>query len=154
MVLGRDFAEQVLPQIKKNYIDTGKAKLEYREFYLNQFDLAAATVIQCGGPMRYFGILDIYYAEQSAWVAGGDPSKSADALLKIAKRAGMTDEQARACMTDEKLRDRLVATFQWHATEDGVTGTPTFFIDGERYANMSYADFSAALDKALAKHGN
>lgn len=147
----KDFYDRVLPQVKAEWIDTGKAKLEFREFYLNQFDLAAATITQCGGEMRYFGIVDILFDEQADWPAGGDPQAAAQKLLNIAKRAGLSDEQARACMSDAELRNRLVATFQYHASQDQVTGTPTFFINGTRQPNAAYPEFARVLEAEYAK---
>ena len=54
-------------------------------------------------------------------------------------------------MTDAQNAQTLVAWYQDHFERDGITGTPSFFINGEKKPNMNYEDFSAALDEALAE---
>lgn len=145
------FHDTVLPQIKRDYIDTGKAKLEFREFYLNGFDVEAGKVAQCGGPMRYFGIVDLLFKEQGSWPAGGNQATAAANLMNIGKRAGMTDDQLKTCIGDEAHQTRMIETFQWHAANDQIQGTPTFLVNGVKHSNMPYAEFAKVLDAAHAK---
>jgi protein-disulfide isomerase len=91
------------------------------------------------------------YDSQESWTRAGSEAEIADELRKIGRLAGIENEQLEACMTDgEKLRS-LVEWYQTNAEEDDVTSTPTFIIDGEKYSNMNYEDFSAILDEKLAE---
>lgn len=56
------FHTQVLPEIKKKWIDTGKVKLVYRDFPLDQVAAKAAQIAECAGNDRYFGVIDIISA--------------------------------------------------------------------------------------------
>jgi protein-disulfide isomerase len=145
------FHETAWRQLKENYIDTGKVNFTYREVYFDRFGLWAAMVARCGGGMRYYGIVDIIYDTQSEWLAGGDPAKIADNLRRIGRSAGMNDSEIDACLNDADRAKAMVAYYQKTATADGVEGTPTFFVNGTKYSNMSYEEFAKILDAELAK---
>lgn len=144
------FHEEVLGQIKTNYIDTDKINFVYREVYFDRFGLWAGIVARCGGKDRYFGIIDLIYQQQSNWTAGGDPAQIADNLRKIGKTAGLGDEQLEACLNDGDTAKAMVALYQINASADGINSTPTFIINGEKFSNMSYKEFASALDEKLA----
>ncbi len=144
------FHADVYPQIKANYIDTGKIRFVHREVYFDRFGLWAAMVARCGGPDRYFGIADLIYESQRDWAGGSDPGTIANSLRTLGKTAGLTEEQLEACMSDGAQAEALVAAYQQNAERDAINSTPSFIIDGEKYSNMSYADFAAILDEKLA----
>lgn len=137
-------------QIKENYIDTGLIGFTYREVYFDQPGLWASMVARCGGEMRFFGISNLLYEGQSEWARAGDGAAISAALRNIGKVAGLTDAELDVCMADADQAQELMAWYQSNADADGIQGTPTFFINGERYANMNYADFAAVLDERLA----
>ena len=141
----RTFHENVLPRLKAEYVDTGKVRFVYREVYFDRFGLWAGMVARCTGPLRYFGIVDLIYANQSTWTQGS-PAQVAENLRVIGRTAGMTDEVLDACMSDAAMAQAMVETYEGHLEEHDVRGTPSFVIDGEMYSNMSYADFSEILD--------
>jgi len=137
-------------QIKENYIDTGDVRFVYREIYFDRFGLWASMIARCGDQERFFGITETLYEEQSEWLAGGDPAQIAENLRRIGIAAGLDAEEVDACMADGEQAQTLVAWFEQNAEADGITGTPSFLIDGEKYSNMSYADFAEILDERLA----
>jgi protein-disulfide isomerase len=67
----------------------------------------------------------------------------------MGRTAGMTDEQVNACLQDGDMARALVAVYQQNAEADGIESTPSFVINGEKYSNMSYEEFSAILDEKL-----
>ena len=147
------FHAEQYQQIKTNYIDTGKARFIFREVYFDRFGLWASMIARCGGELRFFGIADILYDTQQDWVAGGDPALIAENLRKIGLTAGLDSAMLDACLNDATMAQTLVAWYEDNNTRDGIEGTPTFFVNGTKYSNMSYADFAAILDAELAKAG-
>lgn len=146
-----NFHKAVLPELKKNYIDTGKVKFVYREVYFDRFGLWASMVARCGGEMRFFGITDLIYEGQKEWTASGDPATIAQNLRKIGLTAGIDGEALDACMQDAGKAQALVAWFEENAKADDISSTPSFIVDGEKQSNMNYADFSALLDSKLGE---
>jgi len=143
------FHEEVFPQIKKNFIDTGKVRLVYREVYFNRPSLWAAMIARCAPADRYFGIVDLLFERQAEWSGAFDSEPMMKELYSIGRQAGLSDEEMEACVTDRDFAEALVAEFQKNATADGIDATPTFLIDGEKVSNMNYADFEARLNEAL-----
>ncbi|MEI4488116.1 DsbA family protein [Frigidibacter sp. MR17.14] len=141
--------ETVWPEFKKNYIDTGKVKFILREVYFDKFGLWAGMVAQCGGEMRYYGMVDMIYDQQKEWIGSGQPTEIADNLRKIGAKAGLSKDQIDACLNDKALAQSMVATYQKNATADGVDATPTFFVNGTKHSNMDYEEFAKVLDEAL-----
>lgn len=146
------FHDTVWEQFKKNYIDTGKAYFTYREVYFDRYGLWAAMMARCGGEMRYFGIVDILFSTQKEWAASEDPNVTVENLKKIGRSVGMDDATLDACMKDQAQAEALVAHFEKGMTDDGIEGTPTFIVNGEKHSGeMSYEDFAKIVDEAAAK---
>jgi len=145
------FQEEVFPQIKKNFIDTGKVRLIYREVYFNRPSLWAAMIARCAPADRYFGIVDLLFERQAEWSGAFDSEPMMKELYSIGRQAGLTDEEMQACVTDRAFAEALVAEFQKNATADGIDATPTFLINGTKVSNMNYADFEAKLNEALGE---
>ncbi len=143
--------ETVYPQLKTNYIDTGKIKFIYREVYFDRYGLWAAMLARCGGELRYFGIKDILYKTQAEWAATDQPTQVVDNLKRIGRTAGMDDKTVDACMQDAAMAKALVAKFEATTKADGIDSTPSFILDGKKYSNMDYADLAKLLDAELAK---
>jgi protein-disulfide isomerase len=142
------FHQSVFKQIKENYIDTGKVRFTYREVYFDKYGMWASLIARCD-ESKFFGITDLIYKGQADWARAGSDAAIADELRKIGLLAGLGADQLDQCLSDgDKLR-ALVTWYQENATKDGIRSTPSFVIDGQIVSNMSYADFSAELDKRL-----
>ncbi len=144
------FHAEVFKQLKTDYIDTGKVHFTLREVYFDRYGLWAAMMARCGGEMKYFPIADILFATQAEWAATEDPTVAVGNIKTIGLTAGLTAEQLDVCMQDATLADAMVKRFEENMKADGVEGTPTLFINGEKHSNMSYADLKAIIDAKLA----
>lgn len=140
-----NFHGTTFKQLKENYIDTGKVRFIYREVYFDRYGLWASMVARCGGEERFFGISESLYSQQSEWTSG-EPTEIAENLKKIGIVDGLDKDVLDACLADGERAKALVAWFQENATRDEVTGTPSFLINGEKFANASYEDFAKHLD--------
>lgn len=146
-----NFHANVWPQLKTDYIDTGKVRFTYREVYFDRYGLWAAMVARCGGEMRYFGIADMLFEQQQEWAASDDPNVVVANLRTIGKTAGLDDATLDACLKDGAKAEAMVKHFETNFEADGVEGTPTFIINGEKHSNMSFDDMKAILDEKLAE---
>lgn len=140
------FHRSTLPEIKKNYIDTGKARLILREFPFDPRAEAGFMLARCADD-KYFAMVDVLFQQQSNWVS---VDNAREALLQIARLAGFSQESFEACLTDQKLLDDVRAVRARGADEFGVDSTPTFFINGNVYkGSRSVAEMSAIIDSML-----
>jgi protein-disulfide isomerase len=145
----RNFHDTVFPDLKADYIDTGKVHFIYREVYFDRYGLWAGMLARCGGADRYFGFVDVLYETQSEWVSGGDPAGIADNLRKLGRTAGLSDEEVNACLSDQAKAEALVAEFEKNSQADNIESTPSFVINGTKHSNMPYDEFREILDDEL-----
>jgi protein-disulfide isomerase len=142
------FDQETLPKIKESWIDTGKAKLVFRDFPLDGEALRAAMVARCAPPERYFGFIDALFRTQESWALSKDLNA---ALGRIAKLGGMSQEKVDACLKNDKLADEIVAERAVAEKQYGIDSTPTFFINGTKLVgDQPYSEFEKAL-KAASK---
>src|SRR5438105_36771 len=124
------FTNDVLPELKKKWIDTGKAKLVLRDFPLDEPALRAAMVARCAPPDKFYPLVDTFFAQQENWVTSRDYRA---VLEKLAKLAGIGDKQFKTCIEDKKLEDQAVQSRLTAAQQLGVNSTPSFFINGKKF---------------------
>jgi protein-disulfide isomerase len=146
-----NFHADVYPQLKVEYIDTGKVRFEYREVYFDRYGLWAGMIARCGGEMRYFGIADMIFKTQSDWAAGDSPATVAENLKTIGRAAGLEDTAMDACLQDSATAEAMIAHYETNFAADGIQGTPTFMINGTKHSNMAYDEMKTIIDAELAK---
>src|SRR6266446_4163588 len=100
------FDTQILPEVKKKWIDTGKVKLIYRDFPLDQVAAKAAQIAECSGKDRYFGVIDLIFRGQPTWATASDPIAE---LAKPLRIAGMGEKEIKACLANEAKANEVVA---------------------------------------------
>ncbi|WP_416355330.1 DsbA family protein [Aureimonas phyllosphaerae] len=142
----RDFHSESYPKIKADYLDTGKAKLILREFPFDPRALGAFMLARCAGDDKRTAMVDVLFDQQREW-AGAENASAA--LLKIAQLAGMTQDQFAACLKDTELQGKVVAVQAAGQNDFGVSATPTFFVNGDKYSGALSADEMAAV---IEKH--
>ncbi|EEP64013.1 twin-arginine translocation pathway signal sequence domain-containing protein [Brucella abortus str. 2308 A] len=142
-----DFKLITFPKIKEKYIDTGKARLIFRDFPFDPRATAAVMLARCAPEDHYFPMIDLFFRQQQQWATAEDGKA---ALLQIAKLAGFTQESFEACLTNQQLLNDVRATVERGSKEFGVNATPTFFINGKKYAgDLSFEEMSGFIDSAL-----
>jgi len=107
-----------------------------------------ASLARCGGELRYFGLVDLLFEKQSEW-ARGDGEAVVQNLYRIGRQAGLENDQMQACLQDRELSTALVEDFRLKAGKDDVNATPSFVINGQKYANSSWGDLKTVLDEKL-----
>lgn len=141
------FHEGALPQIRETYIQTGKLKLEMRDFPLDQYALRAAAMARCAPENRYFPLLDMLFKQQSKWSRASDPVA---AIKQIGRLAGIRGEQADACMSDEALLDGILKIRLGGQQEHDISSTPTFVIGKEKVVGAQpFETFQKVIDAQL-----
>jgi protein-disulfide isomerase len=138
------FSVAVLPELKKKWIDTGKVKLIYRDFPLDQTALKAAQLAECAGKDKYFGVIDVIFSTQAKWAVASDPIGE---LAKSLRIAGMGDAEVKACLANDAVANGVIADYRGGETL-GVNSTPTLFINGEQFKGARSVE---ELDAAFAK---
>lgn len=141
-----NFHRNTLPVIKEKYVDTGKARIVMREFPFDPRAEAGFMLARCADD-KYFAMVDVLFQQHSSWV---QVENARDALFQIARLAGFSQESFEACLTNQQLLDDVRAVRQRGANDFGVDATPTFFINGNKYAGaLTVDEMSAIIDSML-----
>ena len=144
------FFANTLPQLEKEYIDTGKVKLVYKDFPLSFHEQAmpAALAAECAGEQgKYWEMHDKLFSEQSRWV---DNPKVDDAMKEFADELGLDADQFNECYDSAKYADEINADMQ-EGIAAGVQGTPAFFINGQFISGAQpFEVFKQIIDQMLA----
>ena len=141
------FSVAVLPELKKKWIDTGKVKLIYRDFPLDQTALKAAQLAECAGKDKYFGVIDMTFETQPKWATASDPIAELSKSLRI---AGMGEAEVKACLANDAVANALVADYRGGEAL-GVNSTPTLFINGQEFKGARSVEEMDATFSKLAK---
>ncbi len=124
------FATTTFPELKKQYIDTGKVRYIFREFVLNDLDALVVMLARCTDPDKYFPFVETLYATQEQWAV----QNAIPPLMAIAKQAGFTEDSFKKCASNQQLFDGIAAQRERGAKNFGVSSTPTFFINGQMHS--------------------
>lgn len=143
------FHTNTLPELKKAFIDTGKAKIVYRDFPIDNLALGAAVIARCVPEQSYFPMIDMLFKNQGTWTRADNPL---EALKGYARLAGLSSDKVDACIQN---KDLVVAVQQVRNEANqsyGVNATPTFVIEGTVVSGAQpYAEFEKILSGLAGK---
>lgn len=145
------FSREATPQLVARYVRTGKLSWEFRNYVLNGIDVTATLLARCAGPAGFFPLSETLYATQPQWIgrisgisqAQKDQLKALPngqrlariaalgGLSPVAARYGVPAARANRCLADPAALERLGKMAE-AAQAAGVTGTPTFFLNGRQ----------------------
>jgi protein-disulfide isomerase len=122
------FHNTVYEPFKEQYIDTGKVRFIVRPFARNPIDAAIFLLAEAAGPESYHNVIATYFRTQGEW---GVSDRPRDALLAVAQQLGFTQESFDAALTNQEMYTAIEAQREQALDEFGLTGTPTFYVNGK-----------------------
>lgn len=138
-----NFHAKVLPSLKEKYIDTGKVRLVFREFPLDERAALASMMARCVSNDKAMPLISMLFAKQDDWAMS--KTEFLPKLFRYAQQVGMTKQSFDECRQNEKLIREIIATRDRANTSFGVNSTPTFFINGKKVDAITPEDFDKAL---------
>jgi len=142
------FNKDVFPNIKSEYVDTGKVRYVFRNFPLNIKDLACemlARNIAKDDGAKYFAVVDIMFRQQDQLV-----EKTGDTLKLIGRQAGLSVQAVEDCLKDQAMQDKIASVQKYAEDVLKVDGTPTFFINGQVIVGeTSFEEFDQRIKSLL-----
>ena len=143
-----NFHKDVFPQLKKEYIDTGLAKIEFRHFPLDIAAFNASKVSQCKNDGDS-SILNSLYENQQKWVKGG----SAEEINKNLK-SFLIDEgfnlDFEKCISNKEIEEFVLNDRINGVKKFKVNATPTIIINDEKFEkSLNYKNLKKALEKLI-----
>ena len=154
-----DFHIDTLPKLKKEFVDTGKVKIVFRDFPFNYPALLGSMVLKCVSEDVRYQYLNALYQLQSKWVLR-ENAKTIQELYKIMQSGGMTKEEFNKCIENSALEERIIQGVINAQNEFNIKSTPSFIIYSINYrkskgllleGNKSIKDFRQIIDKILSE---
>jgi protein-disulfide isomerase len=142
------FHEEILPEVKKAVIDTGKAKLVIRPFPLNLPALRASVLVQCAPQTKRAALLETLYQQQKDWAF---TPAFLNQLKAIGAANGIDAAQFDACMKDVAIESAILNSRKTAMEKLHVESTPSFFIQNapvEMKDGLSAAAIITAVEQA------
>lgn len=144
--------EESIPQLKKEYVDTGKVRLIMRDFPLNVPALQASVLARCiSDNDAYFAFIDQLFRTQAQW---GETNNAKPALLNSLKFSGLSREDALKCLNEPYMYAGVLQQMDDAKTKYKIESTPTFVINegkAEVRGAQPYEEFKKAIDPLLSK---
>ena len=147
----------VMPEIKRRYVDTGRVRFIFRPSPTPPFELSIAMhmLTLCAGPSRYYPLVDAFFQRQrDVFQAAGGETGPRGILFAIAEDfGGLSYAASEACLRDPARQTQVRASAE-AGTAAGIRGTPTLFVNGVlvqvRGGQTHYdvADISQAIEAA------
>ena len=143
-----NFHKDVFPQLKKEYLDTGLAKIEFRHFPLDIAAFNASKVSQCknDGDSR---ILNSLFANQQKWVKGSSAEEANKNLQKFLADEGF-DIDFESCINNKEIEEFVLNDRIDGVKKYKVNATPTIIINDEKFEkSLNYKNLKKALEKLI-----
>lgn len=153
-------------------VNSGRVSMEFRPFLVHGIqDVPGFLLAQCSGPEAFFPLTDQLYAEQPVWLGKLSTVTEADqqamqkmspeqiatllgtkmGLIEFVKSRGISEDQAKACLSDKAAIDGLIKTTERGTKDDGVSGTPFFLLNGAKLDASSWNQVKGKLVEAGAR---
>ena len=143
-----NFHINVYPELKKNYIDTGLAKIEFRHFPLDVAALNASKVSQCNNS-KSLEILDSLYFNQSEWVKGKTIDEVNENLKNFLAKQEI-DIDFEACINNKEIEEFVINDRINGIKKFKVNATPTIIINNKKFEkSLNYKNLKKALEKLI-----
>ena len=143
-----NFHKDVYPQLKKDYIDTGLVKIEFRHFPLDIAAFNAAKIAQCKQDQS-LEILESLYSNQQAWVKGNTVEEVNKNLKKFIKNEGF-DIDFENCINNKEIEDFVLNDRIEGTKKFKVNATPTIIINNEKFEkSLNYKNLKKSLEKLI-----
>ena len=143
-----DFHKQIYPLLKKEYIDTGLVKIEFRHFPLDIAAFNASKVAQCK-QNKSLEILESLYSNQQAWVKGNTAEEINNNLKIFLNKKGFNLDFEK-CINNKEIEDFVLNDRIEGSKNFKVNATPTIIINDKKFEKtLNYKNLKKLLEKLI-----
>ena len=143
-----NFHKDVYPSLKKDFIDTGLVKIEFRHFPLDIAALNASKISLCKQDQS-LEILEKLYSNQQAWIKGKETEEVNNNLKEFLKKAGF-DIDFEKCINNKEIEDYVLNDRIEGTKNFKVNSTPTIIINNEKFEkSLNYKNLKKTLEKLI-----
>ena len=145
-----NFHIKIVPEIKKNYVESGKVQLIFIDFPLDQAAFNASKLLHCLDQKKQIAFLDTIYENQDEWTNGSNINEINNNLKKIVKILGISSTQFDECLNDEVIEDKILNSRIDGHQKYSINSTPTIIINEKKLeGSASFINIKKKIDKLI-----
>ena len=145
-----NFHINVVPEIKKEYVESGKVQLIFIDFPLDQASFNASKLLHCIDQKNQMTFLDIIYETQNKWVSGTNINDINDNLKKIVKNLGISSVQFDKCLINETISDKILNDRIKANQKYSINSTPTIIINEKKLeGSANFKNIKKKIEKLI-----
>ena len=145
-----NFHIKIVPEIKREYIDTGQVQLIFIDFPLDQAGFNASKLLHCLDKKKQIAFLDIVYETQTKWTNASNINDINKNLKKIVKNLGISSIQFDKCLIDEDISDKILNCIIDSNRKYSINSTPTIVINEKKLeGSVSFKNIKKKIEKLI-----
>lgn len=145
-----NFHKEVIPKLKKEYVDTGAVQLIFIDFPLDQAAFNASKLLNCVEEKKQIKFLDTIYENQGEWTNGSSIENINENLKKIAENLGISSIQFDKCLIDETISDKILNGRIEASRKYSINSTPTIVINEKKLeGSINYKNIKKKIEKII-----
>ena len=145
-----NFHINVVSEIKKNYVESGKVQLIFIDFPLDQAAFNASKLLHCIDQKKQMGFLDTIYETQDKWTKGSSIEEINKNLKKIVKNLGISSAEFDKCLNDEVVSDKILNGRINGQKKYSINSTPTIIINEKKFeGSASFRDIKKKIEQLI-----
>ena len=145
-----NFHIKIVPEIKKNYVESGKVQLIFIDFPLDQAAFNASKLLHCVDQKKQITFLDTVYENQDEWTAGSNINEINNNLKKIVKNLGISSTQFDKCLNDDIIGDKILNGRIDGQQKYSINATPTIIINEKKHeGSTTFKNIKQKIEKLI-----
>ena len=143
-----DFHKDIYPQLKKEFIDTGLVKIEFRHFPLDMAALNASKIAQCNNNGKS-DLLHFLFSNQKKWVIGETIENANENLKKLLKDENILIDFEK-CTNNKNIEDYVLNDRIEGVKKFKINATPTIIINNKKFEkSLNYKNLKKTIEKLI-----
>ena len=144
------FHSEVVPEIMKKFVETGKAQLIFIDFPLDLAAFNASKLLHCIDQKKQIIFLDTIYETQESWTSGSGIEDINENLKRIVKNLGINSSQFDECLIDEAISDKILNGRIEGNKKYSINSTPTIIINEKKLeGSASFKNIKKRIEKII-----
>ena len=144
------FHKNVVPEIKKEYIDSGKVQIIFIDFPLDKIAFNASKLLHCLEHNKQISFLDEIYDKQNQWVSGSDSDEINNNLKKIVEIFGMNSKTFDKCLNNEVIAEKILNDRIDGQQKYSIDSTPTIIINEKKFeGDRNFKSIKKKIEKLI-----
>ena len=143
-----DFHKDIYPQLKKEFIDTGLVKIEFRHFPLDGAALNASKIAQCRNDGKS-DVLNFLFSNQKKWAIGETIENANENLKKLLKDENILIDFEK-CTNNKNIEDYVLNDRIEGVKKFKINATPTIIINNKKFEkSLNYKNLKKTIEKLI-----